>query len=433
MLRDDRPSRQESAPEGRTSGPIDVTQPLPGGARPTSRSTPLSTRPPAHGEEGCFVVDELGTVLAFDAGMERLTGWRANEIVARSKSLGFYLEGGSRVPGYQSRPLFDGAVPAPRAPETRSIRLHCKNGRTLEVEVEITPIGGGPRVVFEVRRVLDTRPAPMPREAYDETDPLTKLPNAHVFHDALRENFHVAREKGHALSLLLVDVDREADLVRAHDKKSWERILHRVAEVLGACSRAGDLLVRLEGRTFALLCPRTGRGAARHLAGRLRNTVERFSIEADDERLTITVSVGLACFPGEGDTPLDLLRRSREALLEAHRLGSNRVWCYSRRPRLSLRVPVLVETAEGELVAESKDISNSGLFLKTEGSLPLGGRVGLSLKLPLRSEMIRVMARVARRDDSETGYALEFERYSDHDRWLLESFLHGHEDVRANA
>lgn len=370
------------------------------------------------------MVDELGTVLAFDAGMERLTGWRASEVVARSKSLGFYMDAGTRVPGYQSRPLFDGAVPSPRAPETRVIRLHCRNGRTLEVEVELTPIGGGPRVVFEVRRVLDTRPEPLPREAYDETDPLTQLPNAHVFHDALREHFHLAREKGRALSLLLVDIDREPDLVRTHGMKAWERIVRRVAEVLGACSRSGDLLVRLQGRTFALLCPRTGRGAARHLAGRLRNTVERFSIEADEERLTITVSVGLACYPGEGDTPLDLLRRAREALLEAHRLGSNRVWCYSRRPRVSLHVPVLIESAEAEVVAESRDISNSGMFVKTEGPLPLGGRVGVSLRLPRRSEMIRIMARVARHSEDETGYALEFERYSDHDRWLLESFLH---------
>ena len=43
--------------------------------------------------------------------------------------------------------------------------------------------------------------------------------------------------------------------------------------------------------------------------------------------------------------------------------------------------------------------------------------------------MIRVMARVARRDEGACGYALEFERYSDHDRWLLESYLHANEDT----
>jgi diguanylate cyclase (GGDEF)-like protein len=95
-------------------------------------------------------------------------------------------------------------------------------------------------------------------------------------------------------------------------------------------SREGDVPCRIGGEEFAFILPETSKGDAMALAERIRRGVEA-SIMAPDGSRALTVSIGLAAFPGDGKTQEDLLRAADEALYDSKRGGRNRVTAFSRK------------------------------------------------------------------------------------------------------
>ncbi len=383
---------------------------------------------------GSFIIDGMGTILAFDRAMERLTGWDALEVVGRPKDLGFYDapdEHGIRR--YRPRPLFEGHLPRVDRSQRVRLALNRKDGARLEAEAVVSPLGPqSNRYSVEIQRIV-ARSAPLAAGTEPGIDPLTRLPNAQVFRARLEQAWAAARVSGRPLAMLLVDVDRFGKLNESYGREEGDRLLKKLAGILQATVRQTDLVARLQEDDFAILLESTGRGDARHVGGRIRKTVEQFTFAkpGGTGELRLTVSIGVSCWPADGESPAELLRRAREALDEAHRLGRNRVWCYVRRPRVSVQVPVYFDGPGGHLLGMSRDLSNSGVFVETSDNLQPGMRISLVFRLPGQAQPIRVAGRVARRvpagegvNPTPAGLGIEFERYSPKDRWRLESFLH---------
>ncbi|MBP7146290.1 MAG: diguanylate cyclase [Acidobacteria bacterium] len=397
---------------------------------------PLSSLPPPpvtdqRAAHAGFVVDATGTVLAFDRGMERLTGWTAYEVLGRSKDLGIYDEpdeNGFRR--YVARPIYEGRIPpVGRSAITRMVLL-ARDGARIEVEALISPLGGGGRSSVEIQQVFARSIVPAP--AASSNDPLASMPGDALLQSRLAAAFEAARRAGHTLSLLLLELDDYAALAERAGSAIANEILSRAAAVVQACVRKDDLLVRLEGGALALLLEQTGRGDARAVGGRIRQAIERASLVTSPAGTEIcaTVSIGAACYPADGESPEELRHRAEEALGEAQRLGRNRVWCYVRRPRVTVETPVYFDGPMVQLLGVSRDVSNSGIFVETRDELPCGTRVPLSFRLPGQPEPVHVLGRVTRRIaaggnlSDAPGLGIEFEHYSDADRLRLETFLH---------
>jgi len=118
-------------------------------------------------------------------------------------------------------------------------------------------------------------------------------------------------------------------------------------------------------------------------------------------------------------------------------MGRNRVWCYLRRPRVPLEVPVFFDGAESLLVGYTRDLSPSGIFVQTAVPIDIGMRCALAFPLPGREGKVHVIGRVVRTvppefSTSETlrvpGMGVEFERFSGRtDRRAIDSWVHRHE------
>lgn len=164
-------------------------------------------------------------------------------------------------------------------------------------------------------------------------DGLTNLYNHRTLMERLGEELARARRSGTPLSLLFGDLDNFKvynDLV-GHER--GDDCLVQVAAVLagqgesGSRLRASDLVGRYGGEEFLILLPETDRGGARIKAERLRESVERHAFPGAD-RLPqghLTISFGVASFPGDAQTADDLLARADEALFSAKRAGRNQV------------------------------------------------------------------------------------------------------------
>jgi diguanylate cyclase (GGDEF)-like protein len=141
------------------------------------------------------------------------------------------------------------------------------------------------------------------------SDPLTGLANYRQLLSALHgEMVRVGRtEKPFALMLLDVDQLKKINDTMGH--LTGSRALCRVAEVLHASCRAVDTAARFGGDEFALVLPEASEAAAWQVAQRV---VERLA--TDPEEPAITVSIGVAIYPRDGDTVESLLNRADKAL-----------------------------------------------------------------------------------------------------------------------
>lgn len=411
------------------------TRPLLTSVPPTSWSQPVQTATAPRPAGGSVILDGLGTILAFDQRMERLTGWSAWEVVGQQKDLGVYSPPdawGART--FAPRPLFAGGIPDVEGTNERQMVITCRDGSQLSVDAFVSSLPGrGDRILVEVRRVLARIGGSTAGIDASDHDPVTRLPGASIFQRALTETFEATLAGGHPFALLLVDIDHLGEINARHGTSRGDDVLRHVAGILRASTRHSDVVSRLAADDFGVLLTGAGRGDARHVGGRIRRAIEmfRFPGETRQDALPVTVSIGVACFPADGGSPAELLRRTKEALDEVHRMGRNRVWCYVRRPRVPVLVPVYFDGPAGHLLGTSRDLSNSGIFVETLDELPLGMRLGLAFRLPGGAVPVRVVGRVARvvPHGSEgafeaAGLGIEFERYSDEDRRRLDEFLH---------
>src|SRR5436190_13123138 len=89
---------------------------------------------------GSFLVDGQGTIVGFDGGMERLTGWRAADVVGRGAGVPILLEGK--------------LVPTP-GKDTAEIALLARDGTVLDVETALAPGDDkGDRYTVSILRVV---------------------------------------------------------------------------------------------------------------------------------------------------------------------------------------------------------------------------------------------------------------------------------------
>lgn len=390
---------------------------------------------------GSFIVDRRGTILGFDLEMEALTGWPAIDVVGHNKELSEALATDERGELRSTAlPLYGGTIPMPADSQRLELRLNCRDGRSIDVEAVVIRLpGSGDRLAVSVHRVL-ARSASQPATGdIHQSDPLTGLSSRAVFTRRVATYLRSAAAIGRPLALVFADVDH---LRRINDRvghAAGSEVLRRIAGILRASVPDEDLVSRLGDDDFAMLLLGAGRGEARQVAARLRSTVERFRFfgTRDEENpVQVTLSLGAASYPADADNEADLMERAREALEEARSFGRNRVWCYLRRPRVPVQVPVYFDGAESMLVGFTLDLSPSGLFVQTRTPVEIGMRCALAFPLPGTEDNVHVIGRVVRTvpaqqamlaDARVPGMGIEFEKLGPADRRTLEMFLHLHE------
>lgn len=383
---------------------------------------------------GSFIVDRRGTILGFDQSLERLTGWPAVDVVGRTKDLGGSLPGG---------PLYDGTIRVVEGARSLPLLLHCRDGRQLEVESVAERLGGpGERTLVTVLRVLSISVAMENASNGTRRDRLTSLADAEAFRATLASDFSAAALKATPLALVLADIDHLREINDRHGHGVGNEVLQRVAGILRVCASDENRIFRLGEDDFALLLPGGGRGDARQLAATLRATVERYHFFPEQEHGDgdrVTLSLGAASFPADAETTDDLVERAHDALNEARELGRNRVWCYLRRPRVPVHVPVFFDGVESLLVGYARDLSPSGIFVQTAAPIEIGMRCALSFPLPGLDGRVHVIGRIVRTVPPDVspesapvrvpGMGVEFERFGGTtDRHAIDAFLHRHEE-----
>ena len=163
------------------------------------------------------------------------------------------------------------------------------------------------------------------------TDPLTGIYNRRYLERRLTDEIARAHRYGMPLSVLLIDIDHFKHVNDVHGHQVGDLVLAGMAQLIATTLRTTDIVARYGGEEIMVIAPSTPVKTAADLAERLRKVVENASFEVpvelsrDISALSVTVSIGVACFSHHTKDSQDLVQNADKALYRAKNAGRNRV------------------------------------------------------------------------------------------------------------
>jgi diguanylate cyclase (GGDEF)-like protein len=213
-----------------------------------------------------------------------------------------------------------------------------------------------------------------------ETDALTGLLNHRAIHHAIEKETARGRRYAAGFGLLVLDIDEFKLLNDTYGHPAGDQVLKRLADVLTNNTRETDVIGRQGGDEFLILLPETRPPGAAAAAEKVLAAVsEQAYITADGERVPVRVSIGVACFPEDGDRANVLIAHADANLYTSKRRGGNMITSCADGKRAEVTTG-----AFGMLEALVTAVDNKDRYTLrhseevTEHALSLAKAVGLS-------------------------------------------------------
>jgi diguanylate cyclase (GGDEF)-like protein len=154
-------------------------------------------------------------------------------------------------------------------------------------------------------------------------DYLTSLPNRALFSDRMQHTLASAQRYQRKFALLFIDLDNFKPINDSHGHRVGDAVLCEIARRLSEHIRTSDTVARLGGDEFVVLAPEIENLAE---AGILAEKVVRIlavPLMIDGIEFGITVSIGVATFPANGESAEELIAAADRAMYLAKGEGRN--------------------------------------------------------------------------------------------------------------
>ena len=304
--------------QGKTASPVDTPY-LNRDATPVAQ---ILARAIEQTDDAVMITRSDGIIEYVNPGFERITGYRAGDIIGRRPSI---LASGMHPPAFYSelwRTLG-------RGESFRSVFTNRRSSGELYYEEKtISPIRGADEAISHFvatgKDVTERIAAERRLEYLANYDALTGLPNRSLLHDRLAQAIQRAHRLGKGVAVQFVDLDRFKLINDTLGHNAGDRVLIEAASRLRQCLRATDTVARLGGDEFILI--QEGVGNPDEVEQVARKVLDAFAPcfpVAPPQGLFVSVSVGLALYPGDGLTPDELLMRADLAMYRAKEGGRN--------------------------------------------------------------------------------------------------------------
>lgn len=260
------------------------------------------------------VVDAEGRFLYVSGSFERITGYTRAEVLGR-RAFDLVHADDRAATVEQAAQVMEGALQR----HFRNRYIH-KAGHSVDIQWSARwHPQYGVRIAV-AREVTELRRAERELERLATHDALTGLANRHYLQNELHAALDRARMTGARLALLYLDLDGFKAVNDRGGHEVGDRVLRDVASRLKQGVRQSDLVARIGGDEFVVLllgCPDAA--TAGKIAAALRTRLND-SLAAGDGGLVLDASVGIACFPDDGNTADELLAHADRAMYSAKRL-----------------------------------------------------------------------------------------------------------------
>lgn len=213
-------------------------------------------------------------------------------------------------------------------------------------------------------------------------DELTGIFNRRFFDAAIEREMKQAARRNRELSLLILDIDNFKKVNDTHGHATGDAVIAALGKLLKRQIRSEDTPCRIGGEEFALLLPETGAEGAEIVAEKIRHEFSKLRIATTD----LSVSGGLATYPGDAKASADLIDRADQMLYFAKYSGKNRIISYSSNKRRHIRYPLEWELAITKQAGKtgksrSQDVSIEGISFELDESTEPGELMSLHLNI----------------------------------------------------
>ncbi|MBI2518823.1 MAG: GGDEF domain-containing protein [Bdellovibrio sp.] len=175
-------------------------------------------------------------------------------------------------------------------------------------------------------------------------DDISGLYNQRKLSLDLRELIQSHTQTHGQFSVLFIDIDHFKHINDNYGHVIGTKILAELAKTMRARLRDNDLVYRYGGDEFVMLLPNVDAELAKKIAMRILGDIRGQPIVVDGGlKFPISVSIGVAVFPRDAETPEEILTMADKMMYEAKRGGRGRV-CYAGEVLSTLRSEATVRT-----------------------------------------------------------------------------------------
>ncbi|MCK6473283.1 MAG: diguanylate cyclase [Planctomycetes bacterium] len=270
------------------------------------------------------------------------------------------------------------------------------------------------------------------------TDGLTGIFNHRYFQDRLQRDIARAKEEDSKVSLLMIDIDYFKQYNDINGHIAGDVALKEVAICLRRNLKKGDMVARYGGEEFAVILVGLDREGAKGVAERIRQVI--LDREFPNEKVlpggNLTVSIGLAEYPMDGEERGALIQAADRALYVAKHSGKNRVCQPPRDRRNQKRHPISAKVkfqhskgkedgVEAKAVdARTSDLSMGGLCMLTSENINQGELLYLVLDgMPDTKPILGRVMWTDDQDETQRRLGIRFVNVSPEDQEVLRKLL----------
>lgn len=291
--------------------------------------------------DALITLDEQGLIQSFNLAAERIFGYDAEEVVGQDIDMlftsPFYSPYKARIQK-NSPPL--------EQPQSLEILGRRKDGSSFNLEARLSEMCQIEECLSIVvcRDITDRKQSEMELKSLQEDlerrvikrtrelatvnkelqhqalhDALTELPNRALLQDRLQQATRTAKRDGHALALMLMDLDRFKEINDTLGHHYGDLLLQQVAVRMRSALRDSDTVARLGGDEFAVLLPIIQHPDQAEQAARKVVEVMASPFSLEGQQFHVGISIGIALYPKDGEDSVHLMRRADVAMYVAKR------------------------------------------------------------------------------------------------------------------
>jgi diguanylate cyclase (GGDEF)-like protein/PAS domain S-box-containing protein len=289
--------------------------------------------------DGVICTDAAGKITFLNRVAEEMTGWSLIDAQGRTTAECVRI-----VDAITRRPVTDPMAKAAKQNRRGNLPLNCilirRDGHEVFIEDSVAPIhdrdGRVTGAVIVFRDVGATRTLEKELTHSAQHDFLTGLPNRMLLQDRVAQAISLARRQRCHAAVLFLDLDGFKQINDCLGHLIGDKVLQSVAKRLQACVRSPDSVIRQGGDEFVVVIQelKNPEDSVISVTRLLKTVADVQSI--DQHEISVTTSIGVSVYPGDGQDPETLVKNADIAMYHAKKNGSHNYRFF--KPEMALEV-----------------------------------------------------------------------------------------------
>lgn len=257
--------------------------------------------------------------LYISPSIKRLRGYTPEEVMAQPFAASFVGEEGERIREQIAAELqeFQDGIRSSEIVSVDEVEQICKDGSTIRTEIitnlVVNPSSGAIEVHGVTRDITERNFAYEQIQKLAYFDQLTGLANRTLLRDRFRNTLSLSRKNNLSMAVLCLDLDHFKNINDTLGHDIGDKLLVAVAQRLRDELRPEDTLSRYGGDEYTILLPDSDADTTLEHIQRLMRAME-VPFRVGEEELFVTVSIGVALYPGDGTRMETLVRNADTAM-----------------------------------------------------------------------------------------------------------------------